>query len=265
VQGDLTEQADGRRLQGKVTLVTGSSRGIGRAIAIRYAREGADVVVNYHHDAEGAHLTRGEVEAVGGRACIIQADVSRVSAVREMMAKAIEHFGKLDVLVNNAGVMHGAPFWEATEEDFDRVLSVDLKGPFFAIQAFVQHLLATQRPGKVINISSVHEDLPFPNFASYCAAKGGLRTLMRTLAIELGRFGITVNAIAPGAIQTALNTRPVDDFAQRPALLEQIPLGRLGQPEDVAALAAFLASADADYITGASYLVDGGLAWYYRE
>ena len=196
---------------------------------------------------------------------IIQADLSVVTEARKLIAEAVQRFGRVDVLVNNAGVEINAPFWKVTEEEYDRVLDVNLKGAFFATQALVQHLMEANRPGKIINISSVHEDLPFPNFASYCASKGGLRMLTRDLATELGRFGITVNAIAPGAIETAINTILLNDPVKLPALLRQIPLGRLGRPDDVAGVAAFLASTDADYVTGSTYFVDGGLTWHYEE
>jgi glucose 1-dehydrogenase len=169
------------------------------------------------------------------------------------------------MLVNNAGIEMNVPFWKVSEEEYDRVLAVNLKGAFFTTQTMVQHLMETKRPGKIINISSVHEELPFPNFATYCASKGGLRMLTRDLAVELGRFGITINAIAPGAIETAINTKLLNDPVKLPALLQQIPLGRLGRPDDVAGVAAFLASADADYVTGSTYFVDGGLTWHYEE
>jgi glucose 1-dehydrogenase len=253
------------RLEGKVALITGAGRGIGRGIAERFAREGADVVVNYGQSAEAAEEVRRQIEAVGRRAVAIQADIGTVEGTRRLIAEAVRRMGLLDVLVNNAGIEKEAAFWEVTEEDYDRVLGVNLKGPFFATQAFVNHLRQTNRPGKVINISSVHEDLPYPNFAAYCAAKGGLRMLTRNLAVELGRFGITVNAIAPGAIRTDINAQMIQDPLRLNALLHQIPLGRLGVSGDVAAVATFLASADADYVTGSTYFVDGGLTWFYEE
>jgi glucose 1-dehydrogenase len=253
------------RLKGKAALVTGSSRGIGRAIALRLAREGADVVVHYHGGAEPARAVAADIERLGRRAPVLQADVGDVAEVRRLVAEGAAALGRLDVLVNNAGVERHAPFWDVTEEDYDRVLDVDLKAVFFGTQAMVRQLRAAGRPGKIINVSSVHEDLPFPNFASYCAAKGGVRMLTRTLAVELRGTGITVNGIAPGAIATAINRELMKDDAKRDALLGRIPLGRMGEPDDVAAVAAFLASPDADYVTGATYFVDGGLTWNYEE
>ena len=152
-----------------------------------------------------------------------------------------------------------------TEQDFDTVLNVNLKGVFFLTQSFVRHLMDTKRPGKVINISSVHEELPFPHFASYCASKGGLKMLARNLAIELAPYGITVNNIAPGAIETPINKKLLNDPAKLNELLGKIPLRRLGEPGDVAGMAAFLASSDADYVTGTTFFVDGGLLWNYHE
>ncbi|MGE0823033.1 MAG: SDR family NAD(P)-dependent oxidoreductase [Candidatus Binatia bacterium] len=253
------------RLTGKVALVTGSSQGIGRGIVERFAQEGADVVINYNRTPGGAEDALRNVEATGRRGLIVKADLSNTGDIRQLIATAIEHFGKLDILVNNAGIETHAPFWEVTEEEYDRVLNVNLKGVFFATQEMVRHLMKTKRPGKIINISSVHEELPFPNFTAYCASKGGLKMLTRNLAVELGQFGITINSIAPGAIETPINTKLLNDPKKLGALLAQIPLSRLGKPDDVAGLATFLASADADYVTGSTYFVDGGLTWHYEE
>ncbi|MDC0684532.1 SDR family NAD(P)-dependent oxidoreductase [Sorangium atrum] len=253
------------RLQGKIALVTGSSRGIGRSITVRFAREGADVALTYHKSKEGAEEALAEVEAAGRRGHLFAVDVASVQSVQGLIQEAVARFGRLDVLVNNAGLEKRAPFWEVTEEDYDAVMNTNLKAVFFGSQAMVRHLRESGRPGKIINISSVHEDLPFPHFASYCASKGGVRMLTRTLAVELRGTGITVNAIAPGAIETAINAALLKDREKLSALLDQIPLGRLGKPEDVAGLAVFLASADADYVTGSTYFVDGGLTWNYEE
>jgi glucose 1-dehydrogenase len=253
------------RLSDKVALVTGSSRGIGRAIALRFAAEGADVVINYSRDAEAATEVLQNVEKLGRNGLLVQADMSRVDDAQRLVTQAHSHFGRIDVLVNNAGIEVHAPFCEVTEADYDRVLDVNLKGVFFATQTFVNLLREGKRPGKVINISSCHEELPFPNFAPYCASKGGVRMLTRTLAVELGPFGITVNGIAPGAIETPINAKLLRDPSKLKPLLKNIPLGRVGQADDVAGLAAFLASGDADYVTGSTYFIDGGLTWQYTE
>ncbi len=265
------------RLDGKVALVTGSSQGIGQAIAIRLAKEGAKVVINYRSHPEGAEATVKLVQEAGGtcqkvegycnddRGYSIGADLGMVDDVQRLVAESIAHFGQLDILVNNAGIEKHAPFWEVTEKDFDAVLNVNLKGVFFATQAMVKHLIDTQRPGKIINISSVHEDLPFPNFAAYCASKGALKMLTRDLSVELAPYGITINNVAPGAIETPINTKLLNDPEKLNALLKNIPLGRLGQPGDVSGLVAFLASDDANYVTGTTFFVDGGLTWNYQE
>jgi glucose 1-dehydrogenase len=258
------------RLTGKVALVTGSSQGIGQAIAIRLAQEGASIVINYRSHPEGADETLAKVKAAGGKChCIdgitVKADTGTVAEVKRMVAESIEHFGQLDILVNNAGIERHADFWEATEADYDAVLNVNLKGVFFATQTFVQHLMATKRSGKVINISSVHEELPFPHFTSYCASKGGLRMMTRNLGVELAPYGITINNVAPGAIETPINTKLLNDPEKLGALLQNIPMGRLGKSEDVAGMVAFLASSDADYVTGSTFVVDGGLLWNYHE
>jgi glucose 1-dehydrogenase len=253
------------RLQGKVAFVTGGSHGIGRGIAERFAREGADVAFNYGHDAAGAEDAAAAIRGAGRRAVALKADLRDLGATARMIGDAVAQLGRLDVLVNNAGVEHKAAFWDVTEADYDRVLGVNLKGLFFATQAFVRHLRAVKQLGKVINISSVHEDLPFPGFAPYCASKGGVRMLTRTLAVELGPLGITVNGIAPGAIETPINTTLLNNPELLKALTDKIPLGRLGKPADVAGLAAFLGSGDADYVTGATYFVDGGLTYSYHE
>lgn len=253
------------RLKNKVAIVTGSSQGIGRGIAERFAREGADVVINYNRTPGGAEEVLKIVESSGSRGIIVQADMSKLEDIKKLFSTAIETFGRVDVLVNNAGVEKHAPFWEVTEEEYDFVLNVNLKGVFFATQEMVRHLIATERKGKIVNISSVHEELPFPNFTAYCAAKGGLKMLTRNLSVELGHLGININNIAPGAIETPINTKLLNDPVKLNALLSQIPLKRLGQPEDVAGLAVFLASDDANYVTGSTYFVDGGLTWHYEE
>ncbi|PSB03136.1 glucose 1-dehydrogenase [Merismopedia glauca] len=253
------------KLEGKVALVTGSSQGIGQAIAVRLAQEGADIIIDYRSHIEGAQETLSKVEAAGRKGYIVRADLGVVSEVRQLIAEGIQQFGKLDILVNNAGIEKNASFWEVTEADYDSVVNVNLKGVFFATQAIVQHLMETKRPGKIINISSVHEELPFPHFSAYCASKGGLKMMMRNLAIELGSLGITINNVAPGAIETPINTKLLNDPQKLTSLLDNIPLGRLGKPNDVASVVAFLASPDADYITGTTVVTDGGLLWNYRE
>jgi len=253
------------RLQNKTAIITGSSQGIGRGIAERFAKEGANVVINYIGNMEMANEVQANVEAVGAKAICVQGDISKVEDIQNLFAETIETFGQVDILVNNAGVERHAPFWEVTEKDYDFVMNVNTKGTFFCSQAMAKHLIETKRRGKIVNISSVHEDLPFPNFTAYCVSKGGVKMLTRNLGVELGQFGINVNNIAPGAIETPINKNLLNNPMKLNYLLGQIPLKRLGQPEDVAGLAVFLSSDEADYVTGSTFFVDGGLTWFYEE
>lgn len=253
-------------LQGKVALVTGSSQGIGQAIAAHLAQAGANIVIDYRSHPNGAKETLAKVEAAGRKGHIVQADLSLVSDIRKLISQGVQHFGKLDILVNNAGIDgQNADFWNITEADYDAVLNINLKGTFFTTQAFVQHLIDTKRTGKIINISSTHEEMAFPHFTSYCVSKGGVKMMMRNLAVELGSLGITINNVAPGAIETPINTQLLNNPEKLNSLQQNIPLGRLGKPEDIAPMVAFLASAAADYITGSTFFVDGGLIRNYHE
>jgi glucose 1-dehydrogenase len=253
------------KLSGKNVLVTGSSQGIGQAIVLKFAEEGADVVVDYVTHPDTAKETVQLAQKFGRRAVAVQGNVGKVADAKRVVEESVAALGGLDILVNNAGVERRAPFWEDTEADYDLVLDVNLKGDFFTTQAFVQHRLAVKQPGKVINVSSVHEELPFPHFTSYCASKGGMKMMTRNLSVELAPFGITINNIAPGAIETPINTALLNNPAQLKALLDNIPLARLGKTSDVAGVAVFLGSSDSDYITGTTIVVDGGLTWNYSE
>ena len=251
------------RLADKIALVTGSSSGIGQGIALRFAREGADVVINYHSSKEEAQETLRQVEAMGRRGLVLQADVGQVADVFSLVDQTVAHFGRIDILVANAGVEKQVPALDVTEELWDWVLNVNLKSAFFAAQRAARNM--QQRGGRIIFMSSVHEDMAFPGHSPYCASKGGLRMLMRNLAVELAPHGITVNNIAPGAIQTAINKAMLADQERTARLLANIPLDRLGTVNDVAAVALFLASDEAAYVTGSTYYVDGGLSRHYKE
>lgn len=253
------------RLSGKVAIVTGSSSGIGQSIAIRLASEGANIVVDYRSHPEGADDTKEQIEATGSKVITLHADVSKLDDTQKLVEQAWQQLGSCDILVNNAGIEKGADFWDVTEEDYDEVLNVNLKGAFFLTQAFVRRLRKAKRPGRIVNISSVHEDMAFPHFSTYCASKGAMRMLTRNLAVELGPLGININNIAPGAIMTPINKSLLDDKPRLDSLLKNIPLARMGKPEEVAALTAFLASDEASYITGSTYILDGGLTVNYHE
>jgi glucose 1-dehydrogenase len=254
-----------KRLEGKVAAITGGNQGIDLGIAQRFIREGAAVAICYRSDAAGSERVAESLRAGGGKAIAIQADVSKLAEGQHFISETVSQLGALDILVNNAGVEKRANFWDVTEADYDLVLDVNLKGLFFVTQAMVLYLMQSNRPGKIINISSVHEELPFPHFSSYCASKGGLKMITRNLSIELAPLGITVNNIAPGAIETPINKNLLNDLIKLKSLLENIPLRRLGKPEDVAFIAAFLASEESSYVTGTTFVVDGGLTWNYEE
>jgi glucose 1-dehydrogenase len=255
----------GNRLQGKVVAITGASQGIGLAIAQRFAEEGADISFCYRSNKAGADKVVANIQKTGRKVAGFQYDVSIVTDGQKFIADTAAQFSKIDVLVNNAGLERRADFWDATEADFDAVMNVNLKGLFFITQAFVKNRMAAKAGGKIINISSVHEELPFPHFASYCASKGGVKMLTRNLSIELAPLGVTINSIAPGAIETPINKNLLNDPAKLSALMENIPLKRLGTPDDVANMAVFLASEESNYATGTTFFVDGGLTWNYQE
>ena len=222
------------RLDGKVVAITGGSQGIGLAIAQRFAAEGADVAFCYRSNKAGADEAALGIQKMGRKAAGFQCDVGNVSEGQKFVSDTVAQFGEIDILVNNAGLERHADFWDATESDYDTVMNVNLKAVFFITQAFVKHRIQVKAGGKVINISSVHEELPFPHFTSYCASKGGVKMLTRNLSIELAPLGITINNIAPGAIETPINSKLLNDPVKLNALLGNIPLKRLGKPEDVA-------------------------------
>lgn len=254
-----------RGLKGKVAIVTGAGSGIGQGIAKRLGSEGAKVVVDYVGSEEGAEETLRAIREAGGEAEAVEADITRMEDVKRLVDTAWERFGSADSLINNAGMERKSAFVDTPEADYDQVMAVNLRGPFFLTQAFVRRLRDAGKPGRIVNISSVHEDMVFPGFATYCCSKGGLRMLMRDLSVELGPLGITVNNVAPGAIATPINKALLDNKPMLNALLANIPLNRMGTPEDVAGLVAFLCSEDAAYITGSSFVIDGGLMRNYRE
>jgi 3-oxoacyl-[acyl-carrier protein] reductase len=249
------------RLFKKVALVTGSSRGIGREIAIAMAREGADIVVNYSQNKSAALDTAEKIKSLGRRAAVVQANVSERSQVERLFKAALEEFGRLDVLVNNAGGFPIKPFAAVTDEEWDKMMDLDLKSIFMCSQTALSSM-RSQRSGTIINIASVSGLVGAVGMVPYSAAKGGVIAFSKALARELASLGITVNAIAPGIIETdtAINLFP--EGALKIYTTYQVPLGRLGRPEDVVGLAVFLASNEARYITGQVYAVDGGFTMH---
>ena len=252
-------------LEGRVAIVTGSGSGIGQNIAMRLAREGARVVVDYVGSDEGAKQTVNTITKAGGAAVPFAADITRLDQVQALVDAAYSTYGSCDILVNNAGLEKKADFWDVTEEDYEKVMDVNLKGPFFVTQAFVRKLRDAKKKGRVINISSVHEDMAFPGFATYCMSKGGMRMMMRDLAVELGPLGITINNVAPGAVKTPINTALLENKEKMAELRKNIPLGYVGSVEDISGLVAFLASDEAAYVNGATFTIDGGLSRSYHE
>ncbi|MDB4948192.1 MAG: short-chain dehydrogenase/reductase [Gemmatimonadetes bacterium] len=248
------------RLQGKVALVTGASSGIGAAVAQRFAAEGAHVCVNYRPASDrDRQAAESAVAAYPTPGIAFQADVTRREDVDAMVAATVKAFGRLDIAVANAGIEIKRPFLEATDDEWARVIGVNLFGGYATAQAAARQMVAQGGGGRIVFMSSVHEDIPFPGYTSYCASKGGIRMLMRNIAIELAPHGITANDIAPGAIATPINQSVLDDPESMRNAVSEIPLGRFGRPDEVASVAVFLASDEAAYVTGSTYYVDGGL------
>jgi glucose 1-dehydrogenase len=246
------------RLSGKVAIITGAATGIGQGIALEFAREGASVVVDYVGSVMPDD-TLAQIETAGGSAIAIAANVSDPQQVELLIQQTVAKFGKLDILVNNAGVEKKVAFVDYPLDEWQKIMAVNLTGPFLCAQAAARQMIAQGNGGRIINISSVHEDLPMPTNAPYCASKGGLRMLMRTIAVELAPHNITVNNIGPGAVFTPIDADVEKDAKLNVAILAEIPLGRWGQPRDIANMAVYLASDDASYVTGSTFFVDGGM------
>jgi glucose 1-dehydrogenase len=249
------------QLKGKVALVTGAGSGIGKAIATRFAQEGAHVALNTHPGGKhnGAQAI-AEIAEHDPMALVIPANVDDRAQVEAMIEQIAMQFGRLDVVINNAGIEIQKPFLDITDNEWNKVISVNLYGSFLVSQIAARRMVNQGLGGKLIFISSVHEDIPFVGYTAYCASKGGIRMLMRNLAMELAPHRINVNNIAPGAIATPINQKVLDDPIEKENALSEIPWRRFGKPEEVASVALFLASTESDYVTGSTYYVDGGLA-----
>ena len=250
-------------LENRRVIVTGSSSGIGRACAIRFAHEGADVCVNYYSEKEAGAAAEvvGEIEKAGRRGIAVQADVGDEQDVKRLVAQTTEQLGGLEVLVNNAGIENEVPTMEMPLSDWNRVLNTNLTGPFLMMRECAP-LFRDQGGGVICNMSSVHEFIPWPGFAHYCASKGGMKLLTQTAAREWAPHGIRVFNVAPGAIATPINDFVLDDPEAKHAVESEIPLGRFGQPEEIAAIVAFGCSDQAAYVTGTTLVADGGMSTY---
>jgi len=263
-----------RGLKGKNVLITGGTSGIGQAIAVRFAEYGANVAINYLRTPDEAAETEEQVHACarkvmqeGVRNVLVGADVSNEDEVVAMVSSTIEQLGGIDVLVNNAGIQISKPSHELSSADFDKVLAVNLRGSFLCAREAIKHFLAVEKPGAIINVSSVHQRIPKPNYLGYSVSKGGMQNLTTTLALEYAGSGIRVNAIGPGATVTPINRAWIEDPVKREMVTAHIPLPRAGDADEMAGVACFLASDDAAYITGQTLFVDGGLTLYadFRE
>jgi len=246
-------------LAGKAALVTGGDSGIGHAIAVALGAAGAAVTVNYHRNQAAADSTVKQIVDAGGRAQGAQGDVSSVADVQALADKTVAAFGRLDVLVNNAGMETRTSILDTTEHQFDLVLGIDLKSAFFGVQIAAKQMIAQGSGGHIINISSIHEDWPMPGNTAYCCAKGGVRMLTRTAGVELAPHGIVVVGVAPGAVNTPIDAATFADPVMNAKLHEAIPLGRVAQPEEIARLVAWLASDEASYSTATTFVADGGM------
>lgn len=249
-------------LMNKTAVITGGSKGIGNAIAERYGQEGMNVVINYNSDKAGADQAVAKIEAAGGRGVAVQADISTEEGVQKLIDTAVSEFGDLDIWINNAGMENRHDTNELSLKDWQRVINVNLTGVFLGSKAALNYFLKHNKKGNIINMSSVHEPIPWPTFAHYAASKGGVKLFTQTIAMEYAARGIRVNAIGPGAINTPINAKKFADPEQLKATTDMVPMKRVGDPQEVAAAAAWLASDESSYVTGITMFVDGGMTLY---
>lgn len=247
------------RLEGKVAIVTGGDTGIGKGICACLAREGAAVTIDYYGDRAPADDLVKEIESHGGKALAIGADVTNANDIAEMIEQTVSTFGKLDIMVNNAGVEKKVAFIDMPFDNYRKTVAVNLTGPWLCAQRAANQMVKQGHGGRIINVSSVHEDIPMPTNAAYCATKGGLRMFMRTIAVELAQYKILVNNIAPGAVDTPMDAPLKEHPELMKTLLAEIPLGRMGTPEEIGMLAVYLASDESAYVTGQTFIIDGGM------
>ena len=246
-------------LSGKVAIVTGGNSGIGKAIVLALANEGADIVIDYVADPDATEDLEQQLVALGGKAIGVEADVSKVADLHTLVDAAVERLGRLDIMVNNAGVETRTSVLDTTEEQYEKVLDINLKSAFFGTQLAAKQMIAQGDGGRVINITSVHEDWPMPNNTAYCVSKGGMRMLTRTAGVELAPHNILVVGVGPGAVETPINVSTMKDPSKMKTLDAAIPLGRMAKPEEIGSVVAFLAAEGASYLAATTVFADGGL------
>ncbi len=246
-------------LKGKVAIVTGGNSGIGASIVLELAKQGANIVIDYVVHPEATLELEKKVLALGDQVIGVDADVSKVADVQMMIEKAVEKFGRVDILVNNAGVETRTSVLDTTEEQYEKVMEINLKSAFFGTQVAAKQMIKQGGGGRIVNVTSVHEDWPMPGNTAYCLSKGGMRMLTRTAGLELGKHGILIVGVGPGAVETPINTSTMNDKSLLTKLDDAIPLGRMAKPEEIAAVVAFVAGDGGSYMTGTTVFVDGGL------
>jgi glucose 1-dehydrogenase len=246
-------------LDGKVAIVTGGNTGIGKSIVLALANDGANVVIDYVANPKATEDLERQVAALGEQAIGVEADVSKVADLQTLVDTAVKQFGRLDIMVNNAGVETRTSVLDTTEEQYEKVLEINLKSAFFGTQLAAKQMIGQGGGGRIINITSVHEDWPMPGNTPYCLSKGGVRMLTRTAGVELGPHGITVVGVGPGAVATPINTSTMNDPAKMKTLDAAIPLGRMAEPAEMGSVVAFLAGDGASYITATTVFADGGI------
>ena len=246
-------------LKGKVAIITGGNSGIGKAIALGLAKARANIVIDYVTHPEMTDTLERDIAALGANAIGVDADVSRIEDLKKLVNAAVSEFGRVDVMVNNAGVETRTSLLDTTELQYDRVLSINLKSAFFGTQLAAKQMIEQGGNGRIINISSVHEDWPMPGNTAYCLAKGGMRMLTRTAGVELAQHGVLVMGVGPGAVATPINLATMKDPVSMARLSAAIPLGRMAQPEEIANVVVFLAGDEASYLTATTVFADGGI------
>src|ERR1700731_424905 len=246
-------------LANKVAIVTGGNSGIGKAVALELANQGASLVIDFVSHPDAADAVEAQIKALGGKAIGVQADVSKFDDLQRLFAAAVDKFGRVDIMVNNAGVETRTSILDTTEADYDKVLDINLKSAFFGTQLAAKQMIKQGGGGRIINMTSVHEDWPMPGNTAYCLSKGGMRMLTRTAGVELAPHKICVIGVGPGAVNTPINAQTINDPAALAKLNSAIPIGRMAEPEEIASVVAFLAGDGASYITATTIFADGGI------